>query len=84
MALITSATETEALNQRPLSTVAESSSKTTGDFSDVLNQAFSATSEDMDTIFEEAAKLLPTPLTQDRISWVVQNILRARWTSLAM
>lgn len=62
MALITSATETEALNQRPLSTVAESSSKTTGDFSDVLNQAFSATSEDMDTIFEEAAKLFDLPV----------------------
>ncbi len=62
MALITSATEAEALGQRPASTVAKSSSKKTEDFSDVLNQAFSTVSEDMDSIFEEAARLFDLPV----------------------
>ena len=54
MALITSATETEALSQYQASAASDRSSKKTEDFSDVLDQAFSVTSEDMDTIFEEA------------------------------
>lgn len=62
MALITTATETEALKQRQASAAADGSSKKTEDFSDVLNQAFSAMSEDMDAIFEEAAKLYGLPV----------------------
>ena len=62
MALITSATETEALSQYQASAASDRSSKKTEDFSDVLDQAFSATSEDMDTIFEEAAKLFDLPV----------------------
>lgn len=62
MALITSATETEALKQRQASAVTDRTAKKTEDFSDVLNQAFSAMSEDMDIIFEEAAKLFDVPV----------------------
>lgn len=62
MALITSATETEALGQRQTSAASDRSSNKTEEFSDVLNQAFSAVSEDMDSIFEEAAKLFDLPV----------------------
>lgn len=62
MALITSATETEALGQRQTSAASDRFSNKTEEFSDVLNQAFSAVSEDMDSIFEEAAKLFDLPV----------------------
>lgn len=62
MALITSATETEALGQRQTSAASDRSSNKTEEFSDVLNQAFSTVSEDMDSIFEEAAKLFDLPV----------------------
>ena len=62
MALITSATETEALSQYQASAASDRSTNKTEDFSDVLDQAFSATSGDMDTSFEEAAKLFDLPV----------------------
>lgn len=60
MALITSAAE--AQRQQPVSAVGGSSSNKTGEFSDALDKAFSAISEDMDSIFEEAAALFDLPV----------------------